>query len=121
MRKVPLSRAEYNDIIWPSMVLPTKDSGQLETLIALRSKLKAVGEPQPFGPEDRQAEAEGHFRFANYRAATDVEILLEEEEHKMLRARLKEFLPHMTGFAAEAFYELMQKIEGAEKVDVKAE
>lgn len=121
MRKLELSRAEYNDFVWPSMALPTKDAAELETLIAVKAKLKAAGEPLPMDAEARQAEAEGHFRFTNYSAPRDVELLLEEDEHKLLKARLKNFLPHLTGFAAEAFFELTQKLEKAEKVDVVAE
>lgn len=120
MRKVELLRAEYNDFVWPSMILPTKEVAQLETLIAVKTKLKAVGEPLPMDAEARAAEADGHFRFVNYRASNDVTLLLEEDEHKWLKARLKDFLPHMTGYAAEAFHELLQKVDQAEKVEVQA-
>lgn len=118
MRKVEIGKHEFAEIVWPAVHrLPAKDVQENGVVVGLSKKLKAVGQPRPLNEREQKAEDEGQLVFPDYVVDGAVELLLEDEEWRLLKDRVKKWLPNLTGYAAQMFGELLERIESAEKIE----
>lgn len=121
MRQIHLTMVEYREFVWTAVNrLPSQDEQELGTQIEVKRKLKALGHELPLSDEDREAVAQGEVRYPGYTVDGPVDLVLEEDEWRWLKARLRKWLPFVSGYAGEDFHELLRKVDAAEKFDVQA-
>lgn len=118
MRKVEIEKNEFEQIVWPAVhKLPSKDVQENGVIVGISKKLKAVGYAKPLTERELQAEAEGILVFPDYAVDEAVTLILEDEEWRTLKDRVKKWLPQLTGYASEMFAACLERIEGAEKIE----
>lgn len=116
MREVKLNRSQYGVLFGALANTPSANEEEMEVSVRLMRKVKAKGEPVDGGEAQRRAEAEGHIYFPAYRVTGDVSLMIEEDEHRTLAAKLKKYLPQITGQGAEMYLELIHTVRDAEQV-----
>lgn len=119
MREIALTATEYREFVWQAVQkLPSKDVAEAGTQRDVSRKLKALGYELPLSERDTERAAEGALVYHDYATSGDVALLLEEEEWRWLKDRLRKYLPALTGYASDDFLALLDKVDGAEKVEV---
>lgn len=124
MRKVEITRDEFNDFLYPAVGGSSAQSEQeLETALRVMKKLHDPESTQIIEiPEDqRRAAQEAGQRILPVRRlkAPDMKLVLEEDEHRLIVERLKAYIPKVTLLGAEALYDFLQKLVNANVEDTK--
>lgn len=121
MRQIEFTQVEYRAFVWKAVNdLPSKDAAELAVQVEVNKKLKAVGHELPLSEQDQKAVAAGEVRYASFAIDGPEEVLLQDEEWRWLKDRLNKFIPFVSGYAGEDFKALLEKVEGADKVEVQA-
>jgi hypothetical protein len=109
---------EYREFVWAAVNrLPAKDGTELATQVEVNRKLKALGHELRLSKEDQEAVDAGELRYPGYTTYGPVDLVIEDEEWRWLKDRLRKYIPLLTGFAGEDFQALLTKVDGAEKFD----
>lgn len=124
MRNVEVTKDEYNDFLYPAVGGSTAKSEQeLETALRVMKKINAPDVTTVLEvPADqlRAAEARGQRLLPTRKlSAPKMELILEEDEWKLVVERLKAYIPQVTLLGAEALYNFLQKLVNADAEDAK--
>ena len=120
MRIVTLEKAEYEELVWPAVhKLPAKDFNENRVVAGISKKLRRLGQPKPLSEAEQQAIKDGMTVFQDYAVDGKVTLYLEEEEWRLLRDRLRQWVTYISGYAAEMMDACYEKIDTAPQEELK--
>ena len=123
MRKVKFTAFQFNNFVYPYVAhASAKGEGDWETALRVIKILKDPTKTKvsPMSPAEVKAKEEGQPVYPNHRLLdSEAEFLVQDDEYRMIRDKVKARRDDVLITAAEDFEILLQVLNDAEEVEVQ--
>jgi hypothetical protein len=112
MKKVTFTNEEFTRFVWGPFVSGTaKSEDELEVSIRVLKKFKAASLPREITEAEKEQGVIPHRSLKK----SPTHFLFEEDEHRNLLARLRDFLPKVVIAIAEEYHDVLMRVKDAEE------
>ena len=119
MRYISVTKDQFDDFLYPAYArVGSENEDELEISIRLKFKFRKIAKAEEISKERlAKAQAQGEKLYALLKMTNEnEEIVLEEDEHKLLLKRFRLALPSFADVAVEEVHEILNLLKDPPKV-----
>ncbi len=115
MREFQMSSSEFTRFFWPAFVKSGGSEDELERAVRVLRKVKEISSARVLtvGEEEKGIIPN---RTLDHPSAR---LLLEEDEHSLVKQRLLAWIPFVSFAVADELHDFVEKVKSAERFDVQ--